>query len=137
MNVAMRLTSKTLDLNEADDIPENIAIEGALVIKGNLSDLVKIMEAIKMGHLHPFVEREEAPAPARLMKFCELATQGQNPRYSYPDGGLNKIECIKAIRPILGMGLKETKDFVEGTRVYVPENLIADLREQGIILIPA
>lgn len=132
----MRLTSN-LDLTDADDIPENIQAKGILTVRGNLSDLMKLMEAIKMDHLHPPAEPVSYQEPARLMKFCALATQGQNSRYSYADGSLNKIECIKAIRPILGMGLKETKDFVEGTSAYVPETLISALRKDGIILIPA
>lgn len=136
MNVAMRLTSN-LDLTDLDDIVENIPTTGTLTIKGNLSDLTRLMEAIKMDHLHPHVETVVVHEAPRHMKFCALATQGQHTRYTYPDGGLNKIECIKAIRPILGTGLKETKDFVEGSLLYVPEILIDNLRKEGIILIPA
>jgi large subunit ribosomal protein L7/L12 len=44
--------------------------------------------------------------------------------------GANKIEVIKAIRAITGLGLKEAKDMVEGTPATVKEAVSKDEAEK-------
>jgi large subunit ribosomal protein L7/L12 len=39
------------------------------------------------------------------------------------DAGANKIQVIKAVKEILGLGLKEAKDLVDGTPSVVKENV--------------
>ena len=39
------------------------------------------------------------------------------------DGGANKINVIKAVREITGLGLKEAKDLVEGAPKPIKENI--------------
>jgi ribosomal protein L7/L12 len=41
--------------------------------------------------------------------------------------GDRKIDCIKLIRIYTGLGLKETKDFVEGTPTKIHRDMFADL----------
>lgn len=46
-------------------------------------------------------------------------------RMNYP--GDRKIACIRLIRTYTGLGLKETKDFVEGTPTKIHRHMFADL----------
>jgi hypothetical protein len=44
----------------------------------------------------------------------------------------NKIECIKRVRAITGLGLKEAKDFCEGhTRISVSESTFRKLKAEA------
>jgi len=67
MYVDMTLTSKLTSRNtekpiKGDDAP----LEGSLSIKGNLSDLIKIMEAIQKNHLFPKQEMSNVTRDAQL-----------------------------------------------------------------------
>lgn len=42
------------------------------------------------------------------------------------DAGANKIQVIKAVKEILGLGLKEAKDLVDGAPSVVKENVAKD-----------
>ncbi|HRH55985.1 MAG TPA: 50S ribosomal protein L7/L12, partial [Candidatus Paceibacterota bacterium] len=42
------------------------------------------------------------------------------------DAGANKIQVIKAVKEILGLGLKEAKDLVDGAPSVVKENVGKD-----------
>jgi len=42
------------------------------------------------------------------------------------DAGANKIQVIKAVKEILGLGLKEAKDLVDGAPSVVKENVSKD-----------
>ena len=46
------------------------------------------------------------------------------------DGGANKINAIKEVRTITGLGLKEAKDLVEGAPQTVKENVGKDEAEE-------
>jgi large subunit ribosomal protein L7/L12 len=46
------------------------------------------------------------------------------------DGGAKKIQVIKAVREITGLGLKEAKDLVEGTPKPVKEGIGKDEAEE-------
>ena len=46
------------------------------------------------------------------------------------DGGANKINVIKEVRAITGLGLKEAKDLVEGAPKPVKENIQKDEAEK-------
>lgn len=46
------------------------------------------------------------------------------------DGGANKINVIKEVRAITGLGLKEAKDLVEGAPKVVKEGIAKDEAEK-------
>lgn len=46
------------------------------------------------------------------------------------DAGANKIQVIKAVKEILGLGLKEAKDLVDGAPSVVKENVGKDESEE-------
>jgi len=46
------------------------------------------------------------------------------------DGGAQKIQVIKVIREVLGLGLKEAKDLVDGAPKVVKENVKKEEAEE-------
>ena len=46
------------------------------------------------------------------------------------EAGANKVQVIKAVREITGLGLKEAKDLVEGSPKAVKENIAKEEAEK-------
>lgn len=147
MNVSMTLTSKVAKEVEGPiSVSEDSVLEGSLCIKGNLSDLIKIMEAIKKDHLHPKVEIHDIikdimvhsfdTTDSRRVYFIDLNATKRLGQHLYANGEVNKIGCIKKIREILGFGLKEAKDFIDGSGHYLTEAEVVALKMGGIVPIP-
>jgi ribosomal protein L7/L12 len=148
MNVDMILNSKVANVSEGPiSTSSDSALKGSLCIKGDLSDLIKIMEAIRKDHLYPKVEIHELLKDTignsldtfgerRVYFFNATGTQNDG-RYNYNTGAhdLNKIECIKKIREVLGTGLKESKDFVDGVGRYLSDVEAVALKSVGIMVL--
>ena len=75
---------------------------------------------------------------ARLIRMAEKAGLGE-PNIGIEkstvdvfiaDVGANKIQAIKAVRELTGLGLKEAKDLVEGDTRGVGLNLKADVAQR-------
>lgn len=84
-----------------------------------LSELVKIME-----------EKFGVSAAAPVMMGAGPAAGGAAPaeektefNVELTDAGANKINVIKVVREITGLGLKEAKDIVDGAPKVVKENV--------------
>lgn len=135
MNVAMTLTSR---INLACEGPVSVSgdnpLEGSLCIKGNLSDLIKIMEAIKKDNLHPKVEIHDVLKGFMVDSFDTLGSRRMY-FFDQNNNSLNKIACIKKIREILGTGLKESKDFVDGEGRHLSEVEVVALRSAGLVVL--
>jgi large subunit ribosomal protein L7/L12 len=69
-----------------------------------------------------------APAAEAQTEFSVILT----------DGGANKINVIKEVRAVTGLGLKEAKDLVEGAPKTVKEGLSkADAEKMKDVLVKA
>lgn len=84
-----------------------------------LSDLVKVLEK-KFGVSAAVVA---APAPATPSEAQEEKTSFA---LHLADAGANKIAIIKVVKEVLGLGLKEAKDLVDGAPVL----LKADMKKE-------
>lgn len=86
----------------------------------DLSELVKILED-KFG--------VEASAPMMMAGAAPAAAEGEAAAektsfsVELTEGGAQKIQVIKAIREITGLGLKESKDMVDKAPKVVKENV--------------
>lgn len=101
----------------------------------NLNDLVEklsalsVMEAAELSKLleekwgvsaaAPVAAAAAAPAAAAAEEKTEFTVV-------LVDGGANKINAIKEVRAITGLGLKEAKDLVEGAPKNVKEGVSKD-----------
>ena len=83
-----------------------------------LSELVKVFEG-KFG--------VSASAVAVVGPAAGGAAGGEDAKSTFTvelsDAGANKIQVIKAVKEILGLGLKEAKDLVDGAPSVVKENV--------------
>ena len=93
------------------------AIKGMTVL--DLSKLVKSLEtefgvsaAMPVMAAAPAAAAGAAPAPAEEKTEFNITLK---------DAGANRIGVIKAVREITGLGLKESKDLVEGAPKLVKE----------------
>ncbi len=86
-----------------------------------LSELVKVFEK-KFG--------VSASAVAVAGPAAGAAAGGEDAKSTFTvelsDAGANKIQVIKAVKEILGLGLKEAKDLVDGAPSVVKENVGKD-----------
>ncbi len=86
-----------------------------------LSELVKVFEK-KFG--------VSASAVAVAGPAAGGAAGGEDAKSTFTvelsDAGANKIQVIKAVKEILGLGLKEAKDLVDGAPSVVKENVGKD-----------
>lgn len=148
MNVAMTLTSKVAKESEGPvSATGDSVLEGSLCIKGSLSDLIKIMEAIKKDNLHPKMEMHDIikdvlthslnSTASRRVYFIDQHATMRLGTHVYDNGELNKIACIKKIREILGTGLRESKDFLDGEGRYLTEIEEAALKMSGVVAVPS
>ena len=92
------------------------AIEEMSVLE--LSELVKVFEK-KFG--------VSAAAVAVAGPSAGGAAGGEDAKSTFTvelsDGGANKIQVIKVVKEVLGLGLKEAKDLVDGAPSVVKENV--------------
>lgn len=90
-----------------------------------LSELVKVFEK-KFG--------VSASAVAVAGPAAGGAAGGEEAKSTFTvelsDAGANKIQVIKAVKEILGLGLKEAKDLVDGAPSVVKENVGKDDAEE-------
>src|SRR3989344_673861 len=86
----------------------------------DLAELVKVLED-KFG-----VSAMAAPTFAAGAPTPPVADVGVEEKTSFTvelkDGGAQKIQVIKVVREVLGLGLKDTKDLVDGAPKVVKEN---------------
>ena len=68
-----------------------------------------------------------APAAAGAGAEAEVKTEFD---VELTDGGANKINVIKEVRTITGLGLKEAKDLVEGAPKMVKQGISKDEAEK-------
>jgi large subunit ribosomal protein L7/L12 len=81
-----------------------------------LNDLVKAFEE-KFGVSATVVAAPAAGASA------EAAEEKSTVNVELSDGGANKIAVIKVVKEVLGLGLKEAKDLVDGAPAMLKEDM--------------
>lgn len=91
----------------------------------DLNELVKVFEK-KFGVSAAAV----AAAPAAGGGDAGDDTGGGLVTVTLEDGGANKIQVIKIVKDVLGLGLKEAKDFVDGAPKPLKEGVAADEAEE-------
>ena len=108
-----------------DDILETIANMSVM----DVVDLISAMEE-KFG-VSAAAAVAAAPAAAGAAAVVEEQTEFNVIMTSF---GANKVNVIKAVRAITGLGLKEAKDMVEGVPANVKEGVskadAADIKKQ-------
>lgn len=108
-----------------DDILETIANMSVM----DVVDLISAMEE-KFG-VSAAAAVAAAPAAAGVAAVVEEQTEFNVIMSSF---GANKVNVIKAVRAITGLGLKEAKDMVEGVPANVKEGVskaeAADVKKQ-------
>jgi len=108
-----------------DDILETIANRSVM----DVVDLISAMEE-KFG-VSAAAAVAAAPAAAGVAAAVEEQTEFNVIMSSF---GANKVNVIKAVRAITGLGLKEAKDMVEGVPANVKEGVskaeAADIKKQ-------
>jgi len=108
-----------------DDILETIANMSVM----DVVDLISAMEE-KFG-VSAAAAVAAAPAAAGVAAAVEEQTEFNVIMSSF---GANKVNVIKAVRAITGLGLKEAKDMVEGVPANVKEGVskaeAADIKKQ-------
>ena len=93
-------------------------VEGMSVLE--LNELVKAFEE-KFG-----VSATAVAAPASATGSGEVIEEKSTASVELTDGGINKIAVIKVVKEILGLGLKEVKDLVDGA----PSMLKNDMKKE-------
>ena len=99
----------------------------------NLNDLVEKLSAlsvIEAAELSKLLEEKwgvSAAAPVAVAAAAGPAAAAAEEKTEFTvvlaDGGANKINVIKEVRAITGLGLKEAKDLVEGAPKNVKEGV--------------
>ena len=91
----------------------------------DLAELVKVLEG-KFG-VSAATMAAPAASPATGAAQVEEKTSFT---VELKDGGAQKIQVIKVIREVLGLGLKEAKDLVDGAPKVVKENVKKEEAEE-------
>lgn len=89
-----------------------------------LSELVKELETV-LG-VSAAAPVAVAAAPAAGAAAAAPVAEKTEFVVELTDGGNNKIQVIKVVREITGLGLKEAKDFVEGAPKTIKDNATKD-----------
>jgi large subunit ribosomal protein L7/L12 len=97
-------------------------IEGMTVLE--LAELVKTMES-KFG-ISAAAPVAVAAAPAAAAAAAAPVEEKTEFTVILADVGANKINVIKAVRELTNLGLKESKDLVEGAPKPIKENVNKD-----------
>lgn len=108
-------------------------------LEGKLEDIVKAIESMSVLELSQLVKGLEqrlgvsAAAPVAMMAAAPAggapaAAAAEKTEFTVvlASAGSNKIGVIKEIRGITGLGLKESKDLVEGAPKTVKEGVTKD-----------
>ena len=106
----------------------------------NLNDLVEKLSALSVleaAELSKLLEEKwgvSAAAPVAVAAAAGPAAAAAEEKTEFTvvlaDGGANKINVIKEVRAITGLGLKEAKDLVEGAPKNVKEAVAKDEAEK-------
>jgi len=86
-----------------------------------LADLVKILEE-KFG-VSAAPQMVAAPAGANASNIEEGAAKTDSVSVILKDGGQSKVQVIKAVKELIGLGLKEAKDLVDSAPKAIKENI--------------
>lgn len=113
---------------EAVEVPEKFAglieqVENMTVLE--LHELVKVLEK-KFG---VSAQAVAAVAPGAAAGG-EAAEEQSTFTVELKDGGAQKIQVIKVVKEVLGLGLKEAKDMVEGAPTTLKENVAKEEAEE-------
>lgn len=82
-----------------------------------LAELVKVLEGkFGVSAAAPMMMAGPAAGAAAVEEKTEFTVE-------LTDAGANKINVIKAVREVTGLGLKEAKDIVDGAPKVVKENM--------------
>ena len=98
-------------------------------------DAVKALTVLELSDLVKAIEEEfgvTAAAPVAVMGVAAAAPAEEEKTEFTPvlaDFGAKKLDVIKVIREITGLGLKEAKEFVESCPKPVMENVSKDEAE--------
>ncbi len=84
-----------------------------------LADLVKILEE-KFG---VSAVPQVVAAPAGINAGEEGAAKTDSVSVILKDGGQSKVQVIKVVKELIGLGLKEAKDLVDGVPKPIKENI--------------
>jgi large subunit ribosomal protein L7/L12 len=98
------------------------SIKGLTVLE--LADLVKALE--KEFGISAAAPVAAAAAPAAAAPAAAAAEEKTEFTVILKDIGANKINVIKAVRELTNLGLKESKDLVEGAPKPIKENVNKD-----------
>ena len=106
----------------------------------NLNDIVEQLSALSVleaAELSKLLEEKwgvSAAAPVAVAAAAAPAAAAAEEKTEFTvvlvDGGSNKINTIKEVRAITGLGLKEAKDLVEGAPKNVKEGVSKDDAEK-------
>jgi len=86
-----------------------------------LADLVKILEE-KFG-VSAAPQVVAVPAGTNAGAGEEGAAKSDSVSVILKDGGQSKVQVIKAVKELIGLGLKEAKDLVDGVPKPIKENI--------------
>ncbi|MEX0748603.1 MAG: 50S ribosomal protein L7/L12 [Candidatus Saccharimonadales bacterium] len=93
----------------------------------DLSELVKVLE----DHFGVSAAAPAAAAAAPAAEAGEAAEEKSEFTVTLTDAGASKINVIKAVREITGLGLAESKAIVDGAPKAVKENVAKDEAEDA------
>lgn len=111
------------------------AISGKKMTKEEMIDAIKNMTVIELSELIKALEEEfgvsaaapvamaAAPAAGGAAEAAAEVEEQTEFTVTLKDIGANKIQVIKTVREVTGLGLKESKDLVEGTPSTLKENV--------------
>lgn len=112
------------------------AAEETVEVPAKFKEIVSAVEAMSVLELSELVKVFEkkfgvsAAAVAVAGPAAAGAAGGEDAKSTFTvelsDAGANKIQVIKAVKEILGLGLKEAKDLVDGAPSVVKENVGKD-----------
>lgn len=102
-----------------------------------LVDQLSALSVIEAAELSKMLEEKwgvSAAAPVAVAAAAAPAAAAAEEKTDFTvvlvDGGANKINVIKEVRAITGLGLKEAKDLVEGAPKNVKEGVNKDEAEK-------
>jgi large subunit ribosomal protein L7/L12 len=111
---------------------------------GNMSvvELADLIEAFKSKFNVTIVAAAPAAAPAAAAAAAPAEEEQSEFTVVLKEGGAKKIQVIKVVRELTGLGLKEAKDLVDGAPKTVKEGVAkaeaqawkAKLEEQGAVV---
>jgi large subunit ribosomal protein L7/L12 len=111
-----------------------------VTLSGNaqkIMDMVKELPVIELANLVKAMEKEfgvSAAAPVMMAGGAAAGGAAAEEKTSFSvelsSGGANKINAIKVVREITGLGLKEAKDLVDGAPKMVKEGVKKEEAEE-------